>query len=122
MGLLNYDALRFWLALIIGLLSLGSVVYSWRVGRTSATRASIEAVHKRVTDVQEESRKADNTIRTDIVKLETRMDGLPNHEDLGKLHQRINTVDGHLQQIAGGITGLKNTVEMINRHLLEKDR
>lgn len=121
MGQLDYDALRFWLELLLALAALSATGYGWWIGRTRATRANIEAVNTRVTVVYDDCRQSINVLRKDLDKVEVKMEGLPNHDDLAEMHKKINGVDSQLQQIIGGLTEVKSTVGMINQHLLTRD-
>lgn len=133
MGQLNYDALRFWLAFILALVSLLTSVWVWWNGRTRATRANIDAVNTRVTLVHEESRQmtaalrkdtdhAAATLRKDVDRLAMEVESRPDHEDLKAVYERLGSVDRQLSQLVGSVKGVERGFEMINNHLLNKER
>jgi uncharacterized protein HemX len=122
LGQLNYDALRFWLAFIIAVLSLATSVWVWWNGRSSATRANIDAVNTRVTLVHEESRQMNTALRKDIDRLDVEVRTLPDHDDLKQVYERLGSVDRQLSQLVGSVKGVERGFEMINNHLLNKER
>lgn len=133
MGQLNYDALRFWLALLLALVSLATSAWVWWSSRTRATRANIDAVNTRVTLVHEESRQmnaalrkeTDHTaaeLRKDVDRLAIEVKAMPNHEDLKAVYERLGSVDRQLSQLVGSVKGVERGFEMINNHLLNKER
>ncbi len=108
---LNYDALRFWLEII----QLGATVllgvYVWIVSRTRANKTAIDRVDRRVSELVR---------RVDVIDQELR--AAPTHDDLGKLYDRLNTMNGQLQQIAGHLEAMARQFALINEHLLRDNK
>ncbi len=52
--------------------------------------------------------------------LEVATESAPNHEHLGNLHEKINTVDVKVSGIAGRIEGIDATLRQLMNHIVSK--
>lgn len=119
---LNYDAWRFWLELLLALAAFSATVFGWWVTRTRATSKSIEAINAKVSEVSSSLTMEIHLLRSDIDKLETKVESMPNHKDLGELYNRLSTMDGRLSELIGGVSAMSRGLDNMNTYLLNKDR
>lgn len=54
-----------------------------------------------------------------VVALEQRVEMLPNHGDMGRIHQRIDTLADSLGTIQGSLSRIERTTDMLHQHMLE---
>lgn len=88
---------------ILQLLMLASVtVYTWIVNRTKANTAAID-------EVKTEQRRVANKV--DL--LENDIAHLPNHGDLEKLHEKVNSVANTLKTVEGELAGVNRNLSLI---------
>lgn len=84
-------------------------IYTWIVNRSKANRAAIDVVDEKVQKVEG---------RVDII--ENDLSHLPTHEDLGKVHEKLNDTNKTLQELKGEWKTANKTLELINRYMIEK--
>lgn len=103
----DYSAGRFWLDVLQlgGVVALG--VYTWVVNRTKVNRTAIRAVEDSVGEL---SRR--------VSMVETDMRHLPQHSDMGELHEKVNAIANSIGKLEGELDGVGRTLSMINQHLL----
>jgi hypothetical protein len=103
----DYSAWRFWFDVLqlIGVLFIG--VYTWIVNRSKANRTAIDRVDARVSRVQDRVTLLENDVRH-----------LPDHDDLGAIHDKVNTVASGMSHIQGELHAINRTLNLINEHLL----
>ncbi|MEZ5571191.1 MAG: hypothetical protein R3E64_04130 [Halioglobus sp.] len=118
----DYDAGKFWVEAVLGAWMVVTTVITWRLTRRRATTESILAVDARVTTVQEEFRRDVARLHSDFAKLDTKVANLPDHEDIGKLYERLSAVEGQLNQLIGGVAALVRGFDTINSYLLNKEK
>jgi hypothetical protein len=58
----------------------------------------------------------DHAVR--LSEVESRIEMMPSHEDLGDLHERINDISKAVHTLSGEMTGIKTTLGLIHQHLL----
>ncbi len=54
-----------------------------------------------------------------IAKLETRSENSPTHDDLGKIHEKINGLRADVGDLSGQFKGVSNLLQTIHEHLLK---
>ncbi|WP_275100133.1 DUF2730 family protein [Sedimenticola hydrogenitrophicus] len=98
----DYGAARFWfdVAHLGGLFGLG--VYTWIVNRTKANRGAIDRVDSRV-----------SAIDLRLSQLETDVRHLPDHDDLGEIHEKVNTIAGSMKKIEGHLDSLNGNFALL---------
>jgi hypothetical protein len=99
---IDYGAARFWfdVAHLVGLLGLG--VYTWIVNRTKANRGAIDRVDSRVT-----------AIDLRLSQLESDVRHLPDDDDLGEIHEKVNTIASNMAEIKGQLIALNGNFAML---------
>lgn len=58
----------------------------------------------------------DHAVR--LSELESHLEMMPGHKDIGDLHERINEVSKSVHTLTGEMTGIKTTLGLIHQHLL----
>lgn len=112
---LDYQALKFWVDLAQATFTLGLGVYVYITSRERAT-------NERVRVVEEKTDKRLDDHESRLSKVEAACTSAPNHQDLGGVYERVNSVDGKVNEIAGQLKVIGRAVDMINQHLLEHKR
>lgn len=108
----DYDAMRFWLEVILAMWALTSTAIAGWTAKTRANRESIQ-------DVRSEVGKIDKRLSV----VEADIESLPDHDDIGELHEKINAVDGSMKEIRGELAGVNRTLSLIHESLLaERNR
>lgn len=104
------DDVVLWMQLLnTAWLLVGSI---WGVVQIRA-KANGEAIQHIAATLADESRRIDRLIE--------RFDAGPNHADLARIYERVNAVAESQREMAGSLTALAQSVQMIHRHLLRDD-
>jgi len=100
----DYSSWQFWLdvAQIIALLVMA--VYTHLANRSKANKGTIELLSDRVG------------------KLEADVSHLPDHNDIGALHDKVNGVSNTVSTINGQLVAINHTLSLINEHLINGGR
>ncbi len=109
----NWTAIRFYVDLIqmVAVFVVGIYLY---ISRSSQlTKAEAE---KKILTVTERVQRHSERLST----IEEYVRCAPSHEDLGKLHGRIDDVTGGLKKIEGQLEGVSKVVGLIHLHLLNE--
>lgn len=106
---IDYTAWRFWMDLLLILVVMLQGIYTWFVNRTKVNKAAIDRVDGRVSEVVER-----------VTLLERDVRHLPNHDDLGELHEKVNTIATSMGKIEGELAALVRSLSMIHEHLLNE--
>ena len=111
--MMDMEVIKFGFQVIQFLLTGGVMVYVYLVNKDKVTNDRIERLED---DLDE---KLDGQGER-IAKLETRADGQPTHEDLSKLHEKINTVSKDISNLSGQFIGVNTLLQTIHRHLMKQ--
>lgn len=102
----------FWWKVAITILNLGIGVYLFWERHNDGTTTRISQFEKNT-----DERLDDHATR--LAKAEARLEGLPDHNDIGDLHERINHVGSGMDKLTGELTGIKTTLHLIHEYLLK---
>lgn len=108
---MDYTALDFWWKIFLTLLNMGIGVYLFWERHNDGTTRRIGAL-----EADLDARLDNHSSR--LAKVEARMELLPDHDDLGGLHERINDMNRGLSTLSGELSGVKTTLNLIHQHLL----
>lgn len=86
-----------------------SNVYTWMTARSKANRIAIELMAEELSKVKS---------RIDV--LETDVRHLPDHSDLGAVHDKVNEMASVMREMKGAMNGMGNTLNMIHQSLLDE--
>ena len=112
---MDYMAADFWWKAFITVINMGIGAYLFWERHNDVTQRRIDALE---TDLDQ--RLDGHSVR--LSRVESRIEMLPNHEDLGDLHERINEVSKNIHTLTGEMTGAKTTLGLIHQHLLNGGR
>lgn len=104
---MDYDALRFWLEIIVLIAVVANTFYTFISNRHKANKTAIDDVNSSVSDL---------VSRVD--KMEVTLHGSPSHEDLSRMYERMNNVGNKLEKMSGAMEGMATQLSLINEHLL----
>jgi phage shock protein A len=107
----DYTAMRFWFDVIqvVGICAL--TVYTYVVNRTKANRAAIDRVDEKV-----------DGLALRLNQLESDVRNMPDHDDLGDLHEKVNTIANSMSKIEGALTALSSNMALIHEYLLNEGK
>lgn len=108
---LDYTALRFWFDVLqlAGYVALG--IYVWLSSRNRVTNARIGEL-----EVDVDARLDRHGDR--LTRLEVHAGAAPTHDDLKRLHQRLDIMNGELQGMRGEFAAAGRTLNLIHEYLL----
>lgn len=106
------------IALAIGVanfaLTWGVALYMYLANKNKVTNERITTLQRDIDD------KLDDHA-TRIAKLEVTASAAPTHDDLGDLHEKVNTVDTKVSQLDGKLDGVNNLLHTIHQYLLDRN-
>ncbi|HXG29262.1 MAG TPA: DUF2730 family protein [Nevskiales bacterium] len=104
------------------LISIGAMLVAWVAKRRAATQAAIDRVdgviNREVADRKHEVRRLEDR----VIVLEQHIVHAPKAEDINGLRSEIAALRGNLGEFKGEMRGLTRAVDLMNEHLLNKDR
>lgn len=112
---LDYKALGFWLQ-FVQVVATGFVfLYVWITNRQKANTQAIK-------EMRDEIGRELNELDDRLICVEKDIEHLPTHDDMAKLHSRINETSEAIKHIAGQLNQIDRTTQMINQYLLDKGK
>lgn len=97
---------KWWLDLVQSVAMAAITIWMWTATRRAAQKRDVDeklaTLHDRVTVAEQ------------------RIAHGPNHEDLERIHHRLDNVSENLSRIAGEFKAVRRQLELINQHLLER--
>lgn len=111
----DYKALSFWWMVGQTLFVSALALYTWISNRQKANSSAIERLRDDLTSDL-------NELDDRVIRVETNILHLPTHEDVGRLHTRINETNESLKHIDGKLTQIDHTTKMINEYLLDRGK
>ena len=112
---IDYKALGFWLQFAQIAFTASAVLYFWLTNRQKANTAAIEHMRK---DFNQELNDMDDR----LIRVEKDVEHMPTHEDMSKLHQRVNETKEVVDNIHGQLTQIDHTMKMVNQHLIQSGK
>lgn len=136
---MDIETAKFAFQILQFLLTGGIGIYVWlsnkdkvtndRVGKIAeSVDGKIDAHAERIARLEQGAESCETAQRTcpvhaeRLAQLEAAADRSPTHEDLGRLHEKINDVSGALQTLVGEFKGVHRTLDLIHEHLLKGGR
>jgi len=108
---MDYGAARFYWDVVITLLVGGNFLYTWVANRSDRNNQDIQGIKRHVDGLDKE-----------VIQLKADIAHLPNHQDMGEIHEKINDVAGDLSHMRGKIEGIDHSLKMLNEYLLNKEK
>lgn len=81
-----------------------------------------KVTNDRITKFEDDTNKKFDDQGQRLAKLESRIENVPTHDDLGDLHEKVNDVSDCLSRLEGEFTGAKHTLALIHDFLLKGGR
>lgn len=103
----DWDKWRLTLDFVVIVAVLANTVYTWIANRSKANKQAIEHVANEL-----------HGIRGRVGVLETEVHHLPDHDDLGNLHEKVNQVANGMERVGGELAGMNRTLHLIQESLL----
>lgn len=119
---MDYSQARFWFDILqtIGVLVLA--VYTWLTNRHKANRDAITQVDKNHKAAIEDIHGHLHEINRKVDLQERDIRHLPNHEDISRLHEKVNKVGESIKEVQGELKNINRTMALVNDHLLNGKR
>lgn len=103
---------KFWFTVAQWITTVLLWLYVWNVNRNRVTDTRIRELEQNMGDKLD--RHADR-----IARLEQDVRHAPSHEDLKRLHSRLDEVGGQVRELKGEFQGARHTLELIHQHMLD---
>ncbi|GBL46263.1 hypothetical protein SFMTTN_2076 [Sulfuriferula multivorans] len=55
-----------------------------------------------------------------LMKIETQIEGLPSQNDIGKVYERVQSIDQRISHIEGQFVGSNHTLNLIHEYLMKE--
>lgn len=108
---MNYEAMDFWWKVAITVLNGGFCIYMYLVTRNRVTNERIGKLQENV-----DTRLDDHAVR--LARIEQDAHHAPTHEDLKRIHMRIDQTAQSMARIEGEFAGTNHTLNLIHEYLL----
>lgn len=108
---IDYNAWRFWIGIGQMLFNIGVFAWLWNNRKHQATNDRVQKVEART-----------ETTEKDLLQVKEQLKHLPSQNDIGRIHSRIDDVNGALREVVGGLKALNSSVALINEHLLNRGK
>ena len=110
---MDYEVWRLWIDILQAMLTAGVGLYVWLVNRTRVNAARIRKLEEDI-----DTRLDDHGQR--ITTVEAAVKHGPSRDDLGKIHQRLDTMVAAVARIEGGNHAAARNLDLIHQYLLER--
>lgn len=108
---LDYRALGFWWSLLQGAATGLTVLWVWLTNRQKVNGEAIEKLREGVgQDI--------NSLDRRLISVEKDLQRIPTHQDIAKVHDRINETNETVKNMQGNLKQISRTVGLIHEHLL----
>jgi hypothetical protein len=108
-SMLDWNMWRFFGDLLMGAVVTANTLYTWFANRSRVNKAAIDSLEKEL-----------HGIRGRVGVLESEVKHLPNHDDLGDLHEKVNRVAHGMERMGGQLDGINRTLGLIHESLLSE--
>lgn len=100
---------------LLALLANGAIGWvAWSAKTYFASKASLEDLTDHISDQRQQAEQR-------MTRMERRLDGVPSHADLSRIHQRLDEITASNARQEGALPSMQNTLDIIVRALV-KDR
>jgi len=119
----EYEKFKFWFSVLQWLTTAGVWLYAWNVNRNRVTTDHIARVEREgkadvnKLETQMDARHDNHADR--LARLEQNAKHAPSHEDLKRLHKRLDAMNGELKEMRGEFSAANRTLTLIHQTLLD---
>jgi len=114
----NWDAMRFGFDVSQLVFMAGVTIYVWWKNRSTATKSAIEEVDSKVTVIKRDLDVRLNKLNQRVSLTEQNIKHLPDHEDLGAIHEKVNEVARTMSEMSGELRGMNRTLTLMNDYFI----
>lgn len=114
----NWAATSFGFNLAQTLFMAGVTIYVWWTNRSRATKSAIEEVDSKVTVIKRDLDVRLNKLDQRLSLTEQTIKHLPDHEDLGAIHEKVNEVARTMSEMSGELRGMNRTLTLMNDYFI----
>lgn len=108
---IDYKAAGFWWQVLITVINILGWVYVLMTSKQKDNASAIEEFKKELSEID-----------TRLTGVEKDIEHLPTHEDMAKLHERVNEANENIKHISGQLTQIDYTMKLVNKYLLESGK
>lgn len=101
-------------------ISIANFVLTWGVALYMYLANKNKVTNERINKLQEDLDEWKDDHSERIAVLETRAKGVPTHDDMGGIHERITAVDLKVSAQGGKLDGIDATLRMLLARITEK--
>lgn len=112
---MDYTAADFWWKVTITLMNMAIGVYLFWERNNNATKNRIDAM-----EIDVDKRLDKQSSR--LMRVETKVEHLPQITDLEKLYERVGRIDQRTSHIEGEFREVRRTLSLIHEYLMTKDK
>jgi hypothetical protein len=116
--------LQTWLSIVNTVVIWAVAIYTWQANRNRVTGERITSLQGSL-NAHMASLRSDMDTRMDdhasrLVRVEKDLQHAPTHDDLKRLHARIDDLAGGIRSLEGEFKGANHTLQLIHGHLLNQ--
>lgn len=126
---MDYEAYKFWFDVVQTVALFGIGLHQFLVNRQRVTARALERLRKHIDDsitkvegdMAVHDQRIDNRVgemEGGLQRIEGEIKHAPNHDDLKRIHARLDDVGAHVANIDGGVEAMKGTLDVIHQYLL----
>lgn len=105
---------------ILNMLGLWAVaIYTWQANRKRVTAERIAALQKSMDSSMETLKTGIDRQNHRLTAVERDLKHGPTHDDLKRLHSRIDALAGGVRELAGEFKGANHTLHLIHAYMLK---
>lgn len=108
---LDYTAWRFWWDVVQTLILAAIGVYTWLSNRTRVNASRIQSLEH---DIDQRL----DTQGDRLTRVEEAIRHGPSHEDLKRIHQRMDETNNAVGELVGELKAIRPTLQLIHEYLL----
>lgn len=97
---MDYRAASFWFEVLRWGITIAAALYVWAIGKHKAAKDVADAHERR------------------LIRLEERAEMMPDHDDLSRLYDRVNTLAQGVDNLKGELRQMNYQLRLINSYLL----
>jgi len=110
---MDYEFAKFWFDIVQTVLIALIGIMNWLNNRQRVTNATIAKLEGHIDERQDDHNQR-------LTRVEQDMKHAPKTQDLAKIYDRLNGMDGGFNQLKGEIHGMATTLNLIHHYLLDK--
>lgn len=123
---LDYSALEFWLKASAVVAQVLTFIWLFWINKSKATNARIgelgKATNVKIGELEKSTTEELKKMALRLERLEADAKHAPTHEDLKRIHGRMDESMGETRELGGKLDAVIRTLGLIEEHLINKGR